>query len=235
LSLKEKIWWPVRDWLNDTWRIWFGRYEIDDPRPLAKRNPYTFYLPSEERLQWIDIQDEVQIIFRSVPVYAIGRERMWVELDEIEGDRLSGVLVNEPEDMPQLRKGTRIDFFRWQIIDISWKDPDKEKAIPKEPSKQIWDRCMVDQQVLDGTARVGYIYRETPDLAGENDKYPDSGWRIRADDRDLTDEEYENPKAAYIAIGKVLNQDDTWLHLIESDIGSKFLRNQETNEFEITD
>ena len=94
---------------------------------------------------------------------------------------------------------------------------------------------MVDQEILNGTARVGYLYREEPDLAGEDDKYPDSGWRIRADVDDLTDEEYENPKPAYIAIGKVLNEDDSWMHLIESEIGSRFLRNADTGKFEVTD
>ena len=123
----------------------------------------------------IDVHDEVQVIFRSIPVYAIGRERMWVDIDKIDDDRLSGVLVNEPEDMPQLKKGTRINFFRWQIIDISWKDTDKEKTLPFEAEQQVWDRCMVDQEILDGTARVGYLYREEPDLGADDDKFPDSG------------------------------------------------------------
>ena len=160
---------------------------------------------------------------------------MWINVDNIEGEELSGLLVNQPEDMPQLKMGERVNFFLWQIIDISWKDLEKAKAFTNELEKQVWDRCMVDQQVLDGVARVGYIYREEPDLTGDNDKYPDSGWRVRADTRDLTDEEYENPTPAYIAIGKVLNQDDTWLNLIDSEIGSKFLRNQETEDFEPTD
>ena len=225
----------MRDWLNDIWRIWFGKYIIDDPRPIAEDAPYTFYIPSASKLESIEIGDEVQVIFRSVPIYSYGGERMWVMLDKIEGENLSGLLTNEPEDMPQLKKGTRIDFFRWQIIDIVWQDPEKTKKLTQEPEKQVWDRCMVDQEVLNGTARVGYLYREEPDLGEEGDKYPDSGWRIRADVRDLTDEEYENPTPAYIAMGKVLNEDDSWLHLIGSEIGSRFLRNPQTDKFEPTD
>ena len=225
----------MRDWLNDIWRIWFGKYIIDDPRPIAEDAPYTFYIPSASKLESIEIGDEVQVIFRSVPIYRYGGERMWVMLDKIEGENLSGLLSNEPEDMPQLKKGTRIDFFRWQIIDIVWQDPEKMKKLTQEPEKQVWDRCMVDQEVLNGTARVGYLYREEPDLGEEGDKYPDSGWRIRADVRDLTDEEYENPTPAYIAMGKVLNEDDSWLHLIGSEIGSRFLRNPQTDKFEPTD
>jgi len=235
VSFKEHIWWPIRDWLNDARRIWFGSYEIDDPRPIAKNAPYTFYLPNETKLKSIEIGDEVQVIFRSVPIYKIGGERMWINVDKIDGDAFSGILVNQPEDMPQLNKGERVDFFRWQVIDISWKDAGKANSFASELQKQIWDRCMVDQEILNGTARVGYLYRETPDLAGENDKYPDSGWRIRADERDLTDEEFDNPKPAYIAIGKVLNEDDSWLHLIDSEIETRFLRNPETELFEVTD
>jgi len=235
VSIRERIFWPIRDLFYDTWRILFGRYEIDDPRPIAKKAPYTFYLPSDGELQLLGIGDEVKAIFKSIPIYALGGERMWMVIDKIDGDNLSRILSNEPQDMPQLKKGHRIDFFRWQIIDIVWKDLEKENKIPSKPEKQIWDRCMVDQEVLDGTARVGYVYRENPNLAGDDDKYPDSGWRIRADERDVTDEEYNNPKPAYIAIGKVLNQDDSWLHLINAEIGAKFLRNQETEKFEETD
>ncbi len=232
MRLREMLWWPLRDLIYDVWRILFGRYDIDDPRLIAKQAPYTFYLPSKERLDLLNLGDEVQIIFRSVPVYSIGGERMWVTIDKIDGESLSGILGNEPQDMPQLKKGTRINFYRWQIIDINWKDREKYKTLPPEPSKQIWDRCMVDQEVLNGTARVGYLYREEPDLGGEDDKYSDSGWRIRADERDITDEEYDNPSPVYIAIGKVLNKDDSWIDLIDAPIGSKFLRNEDTNTFE---
>ena len=228
---------PLKKKIYNLYRKYFGTYEIEDPRPIAKKNPYTYYLPSQARIEAIEPGDGVKLVFVGSPnglKYGLG-ERMWVGVETISGDDFVGILQNVPSDMPQIKHGDEVKFKRWHIIDTDWKLPEKEEIIPKEPSKQVWDRCMVDQEVLDGTARVGYLYREEPDLAGDDDKYPDSGWRIRADTRDLTDEEYENPKPAYIAIGKVLNQDDTWLHLIESDIGSKFLRNQETNEFEITD
>jgi len=158
-----------------------------------------------------------------------------VDVTEINGDDMQGKLANIPFDIPQLKLNEVITFKSWNIIDTRWSNSEKEKSLPIEKSNQFWDRCMVDQEILNGTARVGYLYRETPDLGGENDKYHDSGWRIRADERDLTDEEYDNPKPAYIAIGKVLNEDDSWLHLIDSEIGSRFLRNPETELFEVTD
>ena len=220
----------------DFWRKCFGTYVVDDIRETAKASPYTFYVPPKARLNAVSIGDSVKIVIRSIPQsHEYDAERVWVDITAISGEDWEGKLANIPFDIPQLKLNEIIMFKSWNVIDTKWKDPEKEKTLPAQPSKQIWDRCMVDQEVLDGTARVGYIYREEPDLAGENDKYPDSGWRIRADVRDLTDEEYENPKPAYIAIGKVLNQDDSWLDLVDSEIGSKFLRNQETEKFEITD
>ena len=226
----------VKKTLYDLRRKYFGTYEIDDIRETAKANPYTFYMPSQARLDAVGSGDIVKIIIRSVPQsYEYDAERMWVKVTNVNGEDWQGELDNYPFDIPQLKPSDTIKFKSWNVIDIQWKNSEKEKTIPTEPEKQVWDRCLVDQEILNGTARVGYLYREEPDLAGEDDKYPDSGWRIRADERDLTHEELENPKPAYIAIGKVLNEDDSWIHLIESEIGSRILRNADTGKFEVTD
>jgi len=226
----------IKKKLYDFRRKCFGTYEVDDIRETAKASPYTFYLPPPARLNAVSIGDSVKIIIRSIPhSNEYDAERVWVDITAINGDDWQGKLANIPFDIPQLKLNEIVAFKSWNVIDTKWKNPEKEKILPVEESKQIWDRCMVDQEVLDGTARVGYIYREEPDLGGGNDKYPDSGWRIRADVRDLTDEEYENPKPVYIAIGKVLNNDDSWIHLIDSTIGSRFLRDPETEKFEVTD
>ena len=72
-------------------------------------------------------------------------------------------------------------------------------------------------------------------MTRESDKYPDSGWRIRGNVDQMTDEQYENGTASYIALGKVLNEDDSWLHLIESSVGTTYLKNKETGVFEATE
>lgn len=68
-------------------------------------------------------------------------------------------------------------------------------------------------------------------LADPEDTYPDSGWRIRADWRGLTDDQHEARDAEYIALGKVLNVDDSWLHLIDAPTGARFIRDWETGLF----
>ncbi|MAP94361.1 MAG: hypothetical protein CMK07_05360 [Ponticaulis sp.] len=226
---------PV-DTLYNLWRKHFGQYRIDDPRPIAVEAPYTFYLPSEARLAAIEPDDSVKLIFRGSPKGLVhDAERMWVIVQTIHGDDFIGWLDNDPFDMPQIRHGDRVKFKRRQVIQTSWKDKNKEARIPAEPSKQYWDRCIVDAAVLNGTARVQFLYREEPDMTQDGDKYPDSGWRIRAHVDDLTSEEYESGSPEYTALGKVLNKDDSWLNLIDEPPGTAWFLNDETHQFEPTE
>src|SRR5262245_36198562 len=55
------------DALDRLWRRRFGTFEIDDPRPIAKEAPYTYFLPSDEQLAAIQPGDLVKIVIRSLP------------------------------------------------------------------------------------------------------------------------------------------------------------------------
>jgi hypothetical protein len=125
-----------------------------------------------------------------------------------------------------------VTFQRHHVIDCIWSDERQERP-PAPPSRRdYWDRCLVDRCVTDDRIPVHFLYREVPDLAEDDDEYPDSGWRIRGDYRGLADEEIDARECQYIAIGPVLNVDDSWLHLVDAPIGSRFIRNWETSEFE---
>ncbi|WP_423603110.1 immunity protein Imm33 domain-containing protein [Sphingomonas sp. MS122] len=65
-----------------------------------------------------------------------------------------------------------------------------------------------------------------------DDTYPDSGWRIRGDYRNISDTEVDEREAAYVALGAVLNRDDSWIRLIDEPVGARFIRNWETDAFE---
>lgn len=214
------------------WRKHFGKYEIDDPRPTAEKSPYTFYLPSENELLAISPGDTVKIIVRSIPSSKEwDAERMWVKVTASQGAGLDGELDNLPDDIPQLRPGSLLSFRRSDVIDIIWSDDRTTPPPPSPATREYWERCFVDHCVLSGESPVDYLYREEPDMAQPDDKYPDSGWRIRGTDEAIAADEAAEESPQYIAIGKVLNQDDSWLHLIDEPIGSRFIRDLESGGF----
>ena len=211
--------------LGHLWRRLFGRYELDDPRPVAAENPYTYFLPSAEQLAALDVGDDVKLIFRSVPrAPGWGAERMWVRITDIAPEGLAGELNNDPSDMPQLKVGAEVRFQPWHVIDIEWSDPAKAEQFPAHDDGLVWDRCMVDAAIVEDGARVGFLYRETPDLAGPDDRFPDSGWRIRAEDPGDRD-------PLYVALGLVLNRDDSILPLLSEPIGVRFIRDPKSGAF----
>lgn len=201
-------------------------YELLDPRPNQREAPYTFYLPGEEELSEIAPGQLAQLIFRAVPpTETYGAERMWVKVESREEDRLTGTLDNDPADIPGLECGANIDFNLFHIISIDWEDPAQKERF-KSGFNRWFARCFVDDAVLEGRARVGFLYREPPEHE-ESDKYPDTGWRIRAVVDELSDEEYnEDPSPSYVAIGAVLNRDDSFVDLLSSPVGSAFLRGE---------
>ncbi|HSF91758.1 MAG TPA: DUF2185 domain-containing protein [Paracoccaceae bacterium] len=200
-------------------------YELLDPRPIRQENPYTFFVPTEEELAEIRPGQSVKLMFRAIPPSDhYGAERMWVQVTSCDADEFIGTLDNDPTDIPGLKDGDIVQFKRHHIIGVIWDDP-KHKTRFADDLDRWFARCFVDPAVLEGRARVGLLYREAPEHR-ETDKYPDTGWRIRADVDQLSDEEYNDDTVSYVAIGKVLNRDDSFLHLLDSPIGSAFLRHK---------
>jgi len=218
--------------IDRLWRRAVGTFEIDDPRPIALDAPYTFFLPTDEELAAIQPGDEVKIIIRSIPpARKWDAERMWVDVREASGDILTGALDNHPSDIPQLSVGHLLQFPRSAVIDILWDRNRTDAPPPGRTEREFWERCMVDDCVLRGRSPVDYIYREEPDMAEPEDKYPDSGWRIRGTGEGIAEDEATDRSPQYVAIAAVLNRDDTWLHLIDSPEGARFERDAQSGEF----
>jgi hypothetical protein len=157
---------------------------------------------------------------------------VWVCVTSIVGDRFEGTLDSTPHDIPALKNGDVLAFDRYFIIDVFFVKSSKDNTLPPDPRPEYWDRCLVEKCVTDDNVPVHYLYREDPDQGEEGDEYPDSGWRIRGDMRNCTEEDLEAREVRYIAIGKVLNRDDSWLGLIDEPIGSAFVRNFETGKYD---
>lgn len=156
---------------------------------------------------------------------------MWVHVTAASGENLSGLLDNQPFDIPQLSMGSQLEFRRSDVIDIIWDENRKNKPPPAPSRREYWERCMVDDCVLRGDSPVDYLYREEPDLGEPDDKYPDSGWRIRGTEEAVAGDEENDAHPRYVAVGSVLNRDDRWVHLIDSPEGSRFMRHPGTGEF----
>ena len=203
-------------------------YFISDPQLIALEAPYTFFMPCETELMAIGVGDLVKLCFEwTMPTENYSAERMWVTVIEAHGDELYGTLDNEPFEK-HLVVGAKVSFQRHQSIDIIWAQPDRTPKV-LNPRRTYWERCLVDDDVLNQRAKVRYLYREAPDLAAPDDEYPDSGWRIRgpmayAKGVDTTE-------AHYVALGAVLNQDDSWLDLVDEPIGSEFSRGADEGRF----
>lgn len=194
---------------------------LNDPRPIAAEAPYSFFLPLPQEFAALEPGDMVQAIFREI---AGGRkyeaERMWVMVETIADDFVTGTLCNTPFDMPSIKEGDQLRIPLTHVISVSFQEgkPKLDMAGPRS----YWDRCFVDACVVEGRCHVDYFYREEPDMTRDGDKDPDSGWRIRGTDAAIADDERLGEKPMYIALGKVLNADDRWIHLIDSPIGSAF-------------
>ncbi|WP_315763553.1 immunity protein Imm33 domain-containing protein [Sphingomonas sp. Y38-1Y] len=198
-------------------------YTLADPRPIAESAPYTYFLPNDAQIAAVGVGDHVKLVFDyDGPVEDFDAERMWVTVSAVTGSTLTGTLANHPgEPNAPVKYGDVVTFDRALLIDIDWADP--ERAPSRTPRRGYWDRCLVDHCVLTGEP-VDYLYREEPDMTQEGDRYPDSGWRIRASAAAI--EANENGPE-YIALGKVLNQDDSWLPLIDAPVGSAFRRGED--------
>jgi hypothetical protein len=206
-------------------------YEVLDPRPNAASAPYTFFLPDPELIEAICKGDHVKAIIRAVPPSEkYDAERMWIRITSARSDWLEGTLDSQPRDMPKLLLGAILHLPRSHVIDVVLADPARMPPTVK-PRREYWARCMVDQCVLDRELKVGYIYREAPNMTKEGDKFPDSGWRIRGDTRGALTEHLRSRKAAYVALGAVLNRDDSWLHLIDEPVGARFEKDFEKELF----
>lgn len=205
------------------------KYTLRDPRPIAAWAPYTFFLPTQAALDAIAPGDLVKLIFEPTsPDAEWDAEKMWLKVTEVNGSELEGSLANEPVEIP-LQHGDTVRFARHHVIDI---DPQNPAAATDDMlHREYWERCLVDECVMERNEPIEFLYRDEPLEGPDGDPFPDSGWRIRGRQGEASDAEMEAREVVYVALGAVLNKDDSWLHLIDEPVGSAFMRDFETGEF----
>lgn len=187
-------------------------------------------MPFAVELKALRPGDGVQAIFRQTEGETkYDAERMWVLIERIEDEVVFGTLDNDPHDMPLIEAGMPVAIPLTHVISTAFSKTNPRPEAPER--REYWDRCMVDSCVLEGRSHVDYLYRETPDLTRDDDKYPDSGWRFRGTPEAVEADDEREDKFHYIAIGKVLNQDDRWIHLINEEPGVAFQWDEDEQDY----
>lgn len=223
----------VRDFFHDRKRRHQGTFDIQDLRPSVAENPYTFFVPSPEAIVAIEPGMSVKLIFASIPPsYYMGAERMWVTVTKTDGENFEGTLDNIPFDIPQMSLGQTLQFEAHNIASVMWEDPEEQKRFDNTDDEvEMFKRCLVDDCVLYENAPIGFLYREEPETF-EGQNYSDSGWRIRGLQGGASDEEYDDRKASFVAIGAVLNRDDSILNFLSEPVGCAYERENENAPYQ---
>lgn len=217
----------------------FGHYVIDDPRPIAKDSPYTFFLPQPAAINVLRPNDIVKLMFTgSTCGFNNGTERMWVIIDQISDDNFTGRLDNDPLWLDQLKAGDQVRFEKHHILDwgLTEDSDDRLKNLPVESSRQYWNRCYVDDRIIYGSRKPTHIQRDVPNEPTKEDVekgHQDSGWWISSwqEEDNTAGYRFNADNISYVALGAVLNEDDSWLHLIDSPPKSAYELVSERNEF----
>lgn len=196
---------------------------LDNVYELNKEAPYTFYRPSDEVLEQLEVGDLVKLVFVADPPEEDGfhGERMWVEITQKDGKILTGTLENEPHSLP-LKIGDVISFGIENICDTEYEDPHAADM------DVYFDTLVtVSEDVLE-RREFNFMLRDHP--TEEND----SGWCFLSgyEEGDFLSvpENFQ-----IISIGVILNIDDSILELIQSPPLCAYERNEEGEFSEIDD
>jgi hypothetical protein len=199
-------------------------FRILDPRPLAKKRPYTYGLPKEECLDAIGKGDAVRVMIYG-PKYDCGLEA-WFEVLSATPDDIEGRMT-APSDWPQPGSDVVLRFPKWAVTDVNFADP-KYQPLAELPSKKYSGWCLIDSAIRFPDCKVQHIFREEPKMLFEDepDDESDSGWRISAASTPLSDAQVK-----FVSLHYALNCDDSWLNYIDEPVGSAFKRDEKTGLF----
>ena len=202
-------------------------WNLENAEKIQQESPYTFYRPSEAIIGRLRVGDVVKLIFNfesDDPDVPAG-ERMWVIIKSIDQNGIyKGKLDNEPYHIKDLKAGDDIEFKREHIIQYDTLDDLDIEDENDEKLDQYFKKCFVSNQIMNYGLKVGRLYKEEPQQEDE------TGWTLMSDHE--TQEYVDDPNnLQYISIGKVLNIDDSFIHLLDEPIGSEFARDEITGTF----
>ncbi|MFJ7973691.1 DUF2185 domain-containing protein [Psychrobacillus sp. NPDC096389] len=195
---------------------------LDNVYERNKESPYTFYVPSKQVIDMLNVGDIVKLIFVATKNEEYAGERMWVEISYRQGNYFKGMLTNEPLNFKNLKYGQEITFQTEHICDTEYEDPTSSE----------WDyyfdaKIIVSNDVLE-RKEFNFMLR---DHAKDEQ---DTGWSVLSGYED--DEFLNNPdNLQYISIGVILNIDDSILSFIEEPPLCAYERNDAYLFYKIED
>ncbi len=121
VALREGLLPNVSWWIG---RLWWHRAKIEPGIKTHRLSPDTFWIPDAEVKDEIREGDLVKLVWL---VKRRPGERMWVIVTHRDGDRLTGMLDNQPV-FAHLEYGETIQFGIDDIIDYSFDESDEQAA-----------------------------------------------------------------------------------------------------------
>jgi len=197
-------------------------WQLDNVDPIAAEAKYTFYKPSRNIIARLKPGNLCKLIFRfeSTDPKHPAAERMWVIIDEVQGDRFTGRLDNDPYYISDLKAGDSLHFGPENIIDTDLDDDEPSLA------KTYYNRCLATRRIIYEGKPVGYLYREEP-LEGDIKGARDSGWRMLEGDEEQAYLD-DNDNLDFVSLGLLLNKDDSFINLLTEPVGSSCVRDNGT-------
>ena len=184
---------------DETWRL-------VDPRPIQEENPYTFFVPSEAEKAALVAGDIIKLIFEGPVSNEFFVERMWLKFEGRDAQGCFGYLDNQPYEIEGLHLGDMVRFQNYHIVSVL------EPKIDLDASDEdrYFARCYVDPALMDGKQKIGRLERRKPPRRWwrkKRDRFQNTGWYIYAEG---TKKPWRR-QMQYIAIGHILNKDDSIL------------------------
>lgn len=196
---------------------------LTDVEKVAQDNKYTFARASKEAIAALKVGDDVKLSFALTdPSAAISAERMWVEIEMIDGSGgFLGRLQNQPVHIKDLQVNDHVRFSECHIMNTG----NDDKYPGNDLVEKYFARCFASNKIFRDKEPVAVLFREAPEVP------EDSGWRFFTGTE--TEEYMASPESmVFVSLGAVLRAGDAFVELLEAPVGSYFELNEETGQFE---
>ena len=155
-------------------------YMLRDAQKLYKERPKTFRVPSKKELASIKRGSFVKAAF--IPKGQESGERMWVKVDDVDGNSIRGKLANTPVLIPGLKYGSDISLEKKHVHDIRgpglFLNPKASRYQRGDVVRYTANFLRSSGQIA-GTPLNGYVDGFSELTTGKGEPYPEVRWSDR--------------------------------------------------------